>query len=315
MALEPDGRPVVGVAVGNPSALDVARLTINGAFDTTFGIAGHATAITADGAFTPRSLMIEPSGKLLLGGYASTHDLVLRLTADGSSSPVPNASLDPTWGTGGVVTLGTRSAAPTVIEPAANRKTIAVAHDGARRLFGDPVTLSVRTAGAGGGSVTSAPAGIDCSKSCSAGFDEGASVQLAATPASGSVFSGWSAPGCPGNGPCTVTLSGDVAITATFEVASPPPVKPPVARINRGPRGTVRTAGARKKVTFRFAANRAGVRFSCRLDKHRFRSCRSPKRFTVRPGKHVFAVRAADAHGVGPIAKRTFTVKRRGHLT
>jgi hypothetical protein len=50
--------------------------------------------------------------------------------------------------------------------------------------------------------------------------------------------------------------------------------------------------------TFRFAADEAGATFQCKLDRRRFRSCRSP--FTTRRlslGRHSFAVRARDAGG------------------
>lgn len=50
--------------------------------------------------------------------------------------------------------------------------------------------------------------------------------------------------------------------------------------------------------TFRFAADEAGVSFQCKLDRGRFKSCRSPfttKRLAL--GRHKFAVRARDDSG------------------
>jgi hypothetical protein len=50
--------------------------------------------------------------------------------------------------------------------------------------------------------------------------------------------------------------------------------------------------------TFRFAADETGVRFQCKVDRGRFRSCRSP--FTTKRlglGRHTFAVRARDDSG------------------
>jgi hypothetical protein len=47
--------------------------------------------------------------------------------------------------------------------------------------------------------------------------------------------------------------------------------------------------------TFGFAAAEAGARFECRTDGSRYRSCRSPVTLrALRPGRHVFAVRARD---------------------
>jgi hypothetical protein len=76
--------------------------------------------------------------------------------------------------------------------------------------------LGVSTQGTGSGSVTSSPAGIDCGADCSGEFEQGTVVTLTATPAPDSVFSGWSGGGCSGTGDCTVTLSGDREVTATF---------------------------------------------------------------------------------------------------
>jgi hypothetical protein len=82
-------------------------------------------------------------------------------------------------------------------------------------------TLTVVLAGTGSGSVTSSPGQIACGSNCQAKFDEGTAVLLDASPAIGSQFSGWSSP-CGGTGACTVTMSGDVQITATFSPAPAP---------------------------------------------------------------------------------------------
>jgi hypothetical protein len=79
--------------------------------------------------------------------------------------------------------------------------------------------LSVTKAGAGAGSVTSSPAGIDCGSKCSAEYEEGEEVTLSASAASGSSFAGWSG-ACTGTGTCKVTMSAASAVTATFTAAS-----------------------------------------------------------------------------------------------
>ena len=76
--------------------------------------------------------------------------------------------------------------------------------------------LTVAKAGSGTGSVTSAPAGIDCGATCSASFVEGSTVALTAAPAAGSRFAGWSGGGCSGTGACEVTMTGAPSVTATF---------------------------------------------------------------------------------------------------
>jgi hypothetical protein len=71
---------------------------------------------------------------------------------------------------------------------------------------------------------------------------------------------------------------------------------------------------AKRKATFRFASGEPGTTFSCKLDKNRFRPCTSPKTYKkLKPGKHVFHVRARDHAGnldATPAVKR-FKLKKR----
>lgn len=75
--------------------------------------------------------------------------------------------------------------------------------------------LSVTDSGAGAGTVSSSPPGINCSSACSYSFNSGISVTLTATPSAGSTFAGWSGD-CAGTGTCTVTMSAAKSVTATF---------------------------------------------------------------------------------------------------
>jgi hypothetical protein len=86
---------------------------------------------------------------------------------------------------------------------------------------GATFALTVDRTGAGSGTVTSAPAGIACGITCAAAFPSGAVVTLSAAAAQGSEFAGWSGGGCGGTGVCTVTLTADVAVTATFTPIAP----------------------------------------------------------------------------------------------
>jgi len=81
-----------------------------------------------------------------------------------------------------------------------------------------PNTLTVSKAGTGSGTVTSSNGAINCGTTCSAAYASGTSVALTATPASGSVFSGWSGAGCSGTGRCVVTMSAAQAVAATFMI-------------------------------------------------------------------------------------------------
>lgn len=77
------------------------------------------------------------------------------------------------------------------------------------------VVLNVDIAGEGGGSVTSAPEGIDCPDDCTEIFEEGTVVTLSAMADEVSVFTGWSGdPDCEDG---EVTLDSDISCTATFD--------------------------------------------------------------------------------------------------
>ena len=82
--------------------------------------------------------------------------------------------------------------------------------------FTPTFVLTVTTTGTGTGTVTSSLPGISCGMSCSAVFATGAPITLAAIPAPGSVFAGWSGGSCGGTGPCAVSGPPNVTITATF---------------------------------------------------------------------------------------------------
>ncbi|HEU4743178.1 MAG TPA: hypothetical protein VFS50_16395 [Meiothermus sp.] len=79
-----------------------------------------------------------------------------------------------------------------------------------------PVSLTVSKTGAGSGTVTSNPSGINCGATCLASFAQGTSVTLTATPAPGSVFAGWSGGSCSGTGTCTLPLTAAQTVTAAF---------------------------------------------------------------------------------------------------
>jgi hypothetical protein len=101
-----------------------------------------------------------------------------------------------------------------------------------------PVQLTVTRGGTG--TVTSTPGGIDCGSSCAASFASGTSVSLAATPAAGWVFMGWSGGGCAGTGACALTLTSATTVRATF---APAPVTVTVIRAGLGS-GSVTSAPA-----------------------------------------------------------------------
>ena len=145
------------------------------------GVAGAQGATGATGETGPQG----PAG----AGVASFDDL------DGTTCRVGEPQqgvLDITYGAEGAVTL---TCIPTALQP-----------------------LTVTLAGEGSGTVTSTPAGIDCGTDCTESYAWGASVELHATPATGSLFGGWSG-ACTGTDTCTVAVQDVRTVTATFHPA------------------------------------------------------------------------------------------------
>lgn len=84
---------------------------------------------------------------------------------------------------------------------------------------------------------------------------------------------------------------------------------PPDTKIVKGPPKKTH----KRKVTFKFTSTEGKSTFQCKLDRKPFKACGSPKTYKkLKPGKHVFKVRAIDKAGnVDPTpAKRKFTVLR-----
>ena len=167
-------------------------------------------------------------------------------------------------------------------------------YDQVFKLVGvDQHLLTASKAGTGGGSVTSAPAGVDCGSTCSTTFDAGTAVTLTATAAAGSSFTGWGGD-CSGTGACQVTMSADHTVSATFDTNAP------VAPNTRITQTTIDSS--KGDATFRFRAVGDATGFRCKLtrghDQASFRRCRSPKTYKhLKSGTYVFQVRASGPGG------------------
>jgi hypothetical protein len=95
--------------------------------------------------------------------------------------------------------------------------TCTVTMDGARSVTATftRVTYALTVATTGGGTVTSAPAGITCGATCTAAYVAGTVVTLSAVADATATFAGWSG-ACSGTGACTVTMDGAEAVSARF---------------------------------------------------------------------------------------------------
>jgi len=90
--------------------------------------------------------------------------------------------------------------------------------------FAKPKSLTLTFAGAGTGHVTSAPAGVDCTATCTVNLPMGGTYVLTATADPGDSFTAWSgADGAAcGTAPtCQVTMSVARTVTATFALGGP----------------------------------------------------------------------------------------------
>ena len=82
--------------------------------------------------------------------------------------------------------------------------------------------LTTIKAGTGNGTITSAPAGINCGTDCTEDYNAGTMAVLTAVGNATSSFAGWSGGGCTGLGQCTVTMDAVKSVTATFDANSYP---------------------------------------------------------------------------------------------
>jgi hypothetical protein len=106
-------------------------------------------------------------------------------------------------------------------------------------------TARLSLAVSGPGTVVSSPQGISCGKAddkCSAEFPAGTTVTLTPTPASGGLFGLWTQP-CGGQGPCLLSLDGDVEVMAAFRHTDPDPDQPLLTVIPEGVKVTSEPPG------------------------------------------------------------------------
>lgn len=91
-------------------------------------------------------------------------------------------------------------------------------------------------------------------------------------------------------------------VAAVPDTSPRPSGKAPNGRIGKHPKK--RTAKRRAKFTF--SSNQPGSRFECKLDKRRFRPCKSPFQRKLKPGRHAFRLRAINAAGTPDPTPATF---------
>lgn len=82
-------------------------------------------------------------------------------------------------------------------------------------------SLTVAKSGAGSGTITSVPAGINCGTDCTEDYTSGTAVSLTAMPYLGFRLNGWLGDCSGTGGGCVVTMDDVKSVTATFASATP----------------------------------------------------------------------------------------------
>ncbi len=104
--------------------------------------------------------------------------------------------------------------------------------------------------------------------------------------------------------PTSISLSG----TGTSA-----PVRVAKVIIKKRPRAKIRIKAKRlRRVKVAFKSNLAGAGFRCRIDRRKFRKCKSPKVYKrIKPGRHVIRIKAVKNGKAGAVKVIRFRVIRR----
>lgn len=170
----------------------------------------------------------------------------------------------------------------------------------------NPVKLTITVSGSG--AVKRDTATLCGSGTCEIIFDEGESISLTAAPAAGQTLTGWSG-ACTGTGGCTVQMSADKSVTATFADVTPPATP----SITSPGAGAVIQLTDGESVTVSFNGDSTTTGFRCGLvDSYASAiTCSSPAWGTgsLSTGPHTVYVWARDAaDNISGAASRSFKV-------
>lgn len=189
--------------------------------------------VTMTEARTVTATFIEtPTLTVVMGGSGSGMVISAPVgIACGSVTGIPSGACSAPFPAGAAVTLTAQGTAGSVFagwtgEGCSGTAPCQVTVSQARTVtatFTVTYAVDVQLTGPGEGRVTSLPAGIDCTRTagnnsgtCSALFPDDTQVTLAASPASGNLFLGWSGEGCAGASTCPLLMDRPRTVTAGF---------------------------------------------------------------------------------------------------
>ena len=211
--------------------------TITATDTATATITGASGAITVTAA-TPITLQVKTAGTAF--GTVTDNLGQINCTQEGGANPAGNCTTQYPSGTQVTLTATTPGTgafvgAPTACTGTGNTcqftitaaETVTATFTPGPGMF--PLTVVAGTPHTGGGTITSAPTGINCmltgtttSGTCTQNFPAGALVTLTSAPGPGSGFFGWSGttPTCLGSSSVSCLLNMSAATTATVEFTS-----------------------------------------------------------------------------------------------
>jgi hypothetical protein len=168
--------------------------------------AGHTCALMPDAS-------VLCWGENDLGEFGvgtATHSLTpVKMHGTGMTWTSSNPSVATVSATGLVTAVGRGIATMTATDPFGNAGSTTVT---VRQML----TLAAIRQGDGIGTVTSAPAGINCGPTCSASFVSDSAVTMTATPGADSIFTGFTGCDSVSGASCTVSMTNPRTVTAIF---------------------------------------------------------------------------------------------------
>jgi hypothetical protein len=201
--------PVI-ISASYGGVTQTASLTVTAAPNYTLSASPSSVTIT-QGSSGQSAVTVTPRNGFSGSVSLSASGLPSGVSAAFSPNPTTTAS---TLTLTASSTAATRTATVTITGtsgPLTHTTTISLTVNAAPNY-----TLTVSDTGAGFGTVTSSPAGINCGSTCSASYVSRTTVTLTATPGLLSGFGGWSGCDAVSGNSCTLDMNSARSVTANF---------------------------------------------------------------------------------------------------